>query len=282
MTYDTYEDSVHDSEPVELYTITIGSTVYRLTSTSDDYTGPSGFEYTATAGLRRNSVSGGGPDTRRDFLTIEIPGDHAIPEQYINNVPGSLTEVTIDRVQRQDGDEESIQIFSGRISAVAFEQSGRRAKLRVEPLITAQSKTVPTITYQSSCNRVLYDSGCGISDSDPSYVLSGAAVTAVDGNTITVTGASGFGDGFFTGGFVESDGASERRMVLDHTGDVLTMLLAFGSSPLGADVTVYAGCDKSINDCRDKFGNNTANFQGFAWIPTKNPFETGIQVGGDS
>jgi hypothetical protein len=36
-----------------------------------------------------------------------------------------------------------------------------------------------------------------------------------------------------------------------------------------------AGCDHSVSTCAARFGN-LANYGGFPFIPTKNPFSTGV------
>ena len=40
-------------------------------------------------------------------------------------------------------------------------------------------------------------------------------------------------------------------------------------------VTGYAGCDRRIDTCWDKFDNGL-NSEANAWFPNKNPFQTGI------
>lgn len=278
MVFSTHEESQQGSKPIELYTFTIGAAITRVTSAEDDITEDADL-FTAVP-IKRTSVTGGGPDARKDHLILEVPGDNTIATQYINSIPGVTAIVTIERLQRPDfspGPPEVVRIFQGKISSVLFEKSGRLAKIRVEPLITAQSKSIPTFTYQGLCNNVLFDDLCKVDDTDPSFRLSTAAVTDVTSNNITVTGAGSNGDGYYTGGFVESAGAAERRLILQQTGEVLTLLLPFGTSPLGTNVTVFAGCDHSISTCKSKF-DNVINFGGFAFIPSKNVFETGIRI----
>ena len=276
MAYSTFEESQEGSAPIELYTITIGATIYRYTSAEDDITEAADV-YTAIP-LQRGTVKGGGPDTRKESLTLTVPGDNAVAKLYVDSVPGVAGQVVIERIQRGDGASyEVIQIFEGRIASVAFQRAGREAKIKIVPLVAATSKPVPNHTYQSLCNHVLYDDLCQVDDTSPSFRLSTAAVTAVSGNTITVTGADSNGDGYFTGGFVESAGAVDRRMILDQTGAVLTLHLPFTASPLGTNVTVFAGCDHAVSTCKSKF-DNVINFGGFAWVPSKNVFETGIRI----
>tara|TARA_R110000737_G_scaffold47134_6_gene67070 strand:+ start:6874 stop:7704 length:831 start_codon:yes stop_codon:yes gene_type:complete len=276
MTYEAFEELQEGSAPIELYTVTIGATIYRWTSAEDDITEAADV-FTAIP-IERGTLKGGGPDTRKEFLVITVAGDNPVAVQYIGSVPGVEGTIKIERIQRGDGPTfQVITLFNGTISSAAFTNAGRTAQLRIVPLVTSQSKPVPTDTYQGLCNRVLYDDQCQVDDTSASFRLSTAAVTAVSGNTITVTGADANGDNYYTGGFVETSSSDDRRLILDQTGTVLTLLLPFTTSPIGTNVTVFAGCDHSISTCKSKF-NNVVNFGGFAWVPSKNVFATGIRI----
>lgn len=274
MTFDAFEISQDGSAPVELYTITVGAVISRWTSAEDDITEAADV-FTAT-NVKRDKITDGGSDNKQQSMTLTVPGDNPVVTQYINSVPGVKADVRIERIQRPDGPTyEVIRIFEGRIESVAFEQQGRVAKIKVEPRVTAQSREIPRFTYQGLCNHVLYDTRCQVNDSDPSFRLSSAAVTAESGRTITVTGAGLNGDGYYTGGFVESGGGSDHRLIIDQTGDVLTLHLPFATSVLATVVNVFAGCDHTVATCKSKF-DNVINYGGFAYIPTKNPFTTGL------
>jgi len=276
MAFSTYEESLEGSRPVELYTFTTGAAINRWTSAEDDVT--EGADLFTAVTISREAMAGGGPDQRDQSLVITVPTENAIAAQFINSVPGVATSVVIERIQRSDGPGfEVIKIFEGRVAAVAFSDHGRLAKINVDPLVTATSRTIPRFNYQGLCNHVLYDDLCQVDDTDPAFRLSAAAVTAVSGNTITVTGVTAFGANFFNGGFVESLGGVDRRLILSSSGDVLTLLLPFSASPLGSTVIVFAGCDHSISVCKNKF-NNVINYGGFAFVPTKNIFQTGIST----
>ncbi len=214
MTFAAFEESQEGSRPVELFTFTTGAVINRWTSAEDDV--PSGGNTWTAVNISREKLSGGGADQRDQNLVITVPSDNAIAAQYINAVPGVPTTVLIERIQRTDGPSfEVITLFEGRIASVGFEDHGRRAKINVHPLVIATSRTIPRFNYQGLCNHVLYDDLCQVDDTDPAFRLSAANVTAVSGNTITVTGVTAFGAGFFDGGFVESNGGADRRLILE-------------------------------------------------------------------
>lgn len=271
MTFTAQESSQEGSRPFELYTITIGSSIVRYTSAEDDVV-EAADTFTAT-NIQRSKLQGGGPDSRDESITLTLPGDNSVVKQYINSVPGIKADVLIERMQRDDVTEETIIIFQGRITSVAFEENGRIAKVEVKPRVSAQSRPVPRFTYQGLCNHVLYDSACQVDDTDSNYRLSSAMVTAESGNTITVTGADLQPDGWYTGGYVE--GNNDFRLIINHVGTLLTLHLPFASSALDTSVNVFAGCAHTIAVCNSKFSNVT-NFGGFAYVPTKNIFQTGL------
>jgi uncharacterized phage protein (TIGR02218 family) len=274
MAFDTYEESQEGSRPIELYKFTTGASIKLYTSAEDDIT-ESGDVYIAIP-ISRNKLNGGGPDQRDESLIITVETENEIAQLYINSVPGIFTEVEVSRVQRSDGPGyEVVQIFAGRIAAVAFRDKGRTAEINVAPLVSAVSRAIPRFNYQGLCNHVLYDDLCQIDDTDVAYRLSSAAVTAESGNTVTVSGVGAFGTNWFTGGFIETLGGVDRRLITASSGDVLTLLLPFAVTPVGSLAIVFAGCEHTIPVCKSKF-NNVINYGGFAFVPTKNIFQTGI------
>jgi len=274
MTFATYEESQEGSKPIEVYTITIGTVVYRWTSSEDNIT--VGSNVFTSIGISRDKLQGGGPDQRDKVVSLTVNGTNPLAIRYISSVPGQRATVQIQRVQRTDGPSyEVIAIFEGQISSVSFDEGGRKAKIRVEPILSATSRIIPRTKYSSVCNNVVYDSRCQVSDTDAAYLLSSANVTAEVGRTITVTGAGLKADGFYTAGLVTNENGTDQRLIIDHVGDLLTLHITFAESVLGTSVDVLAGCDHSIATCKTKF-NNVKNFRGFAFVPTKNIFESGL------
>lgn len=108
-----------------------------------------------------------------------------------------------------------------------------------------------------------------------SYKFTGP-VASVSGNTITVTGATAQPDGYYNSGYVKPAGLQDFRMILDHTGDVLTLLLPFANALTGLNVDIFAGCDHDISGhCNTRF-SNVGRHGGFAFVPKVNPFKSGI------
>jgi hypothetical protein len=120
-----------------------------------------------------------------------------------------------------------------------------------------------------------------VDDTDSRWRLT-VDVSAQSGATITVPGAGGFGADWWVGGFVEIDGGDDARLVLAQSGNDLTLLLPFPQSAVGRQIIAFAGCDHTITTCDTKFDtpedtdSNVINYGGFAFVPTRNPYQTGL------
>ena len=121
--------------------------------------------------------------------------------------------------------------------------------------------------YQVSCPHVLYDvNTCRLSES--SYVIT-STISFISGNELSIRGLSNFGDGYFTGGKLKV--GNNLMMIVRHVGNSVYMIDALDGADLEDEVNVWPGCDRSMTTCTSKF-NNTLNFGGLPYIPTKNPF----------
>lgn len=274
MTYEQFETSVEGGRPAELYQIVQGPDTFLWTSSEEEIT-VGGQTFEPVPGLRRGKV-GDGEDERKAILEVELPASNTFARRFIGIVPSPKAVFTLMRFHRQDApNPELVTLFEGLVHSVSFQQGGRLAKMAVQPAISAFVRQIPRWTFQGSCNWVLGDPDtCTVDLDDPAFRLDGT-VSDVTGLTITVPGAAAFGDDWFRAGFVEALSGYEFRMVIDHTGDVLTFLLPFPQSVLGQTVTVKAGCDHTragAHGCGPKFDNG--KFHGaFPYIPDKNPFQ---------
>lgn len=265
MSFDTYEESQESGGRVELYTIAIGSSTYRMHDdivATIDYGGNTYY---------RTAISRGEIVTDQEHLLIYLPGGHPFPIKFTSKTPGQQATLIARAYHREDPSDVRV-IYNGLVRAVAFTKDMSKASLSVVPVGKAFDKEVPERTYQAACNNVLFDGNCKVSSSLFSFV---GNVTSESGNTITVAGLeSSKGDGWATGGHI-SFGTQDYRLVLEQNGDDLLLNLPFYSSVLGNSVTVYAGCDISVGTCDSKFGNSE-NFGGHPYVPTKNIFVKGL------
>jgi len=266
MTYDSYETSIEAGEPVELYEFSVGGLTFRFTSSENPLT-LSGYEYAPDA-IERNEIVNT-TDEKQDRIEVRMPATNDFAARYMLLPPGNQATLTIRRIHR--GDAEAIVYFKGVVHAVTFVENGTKALAAVLAITSARDREVPRHTYQCLCNHTLFDAGCGINEATYTHALT---CTAASGETITLAGAGALGADYFVAGFLEYGG--EYRTVIAQAGNVLTILVPFTTTPIGFSVSARAGCRLRLTtDCRDKFAN-AINFGGFPYVPTKNPFATGL------
>jgi uncharacterized phage protein (TIGR02218 family) len=268
VTYQALEEGTESGRPVETYKFTIGSTVYRYTSAPFDHQPPYDSNDYFSRAISRTSAKQTTED-RRTPLEITLPTDDALAQRFIDVPPGP--EVTLEITRYHIGDTEAYVIWSGRIIGAAYLQEGGVCTLSGVTDEAAFSRSIPRFKYQGLCNHVLYDTLCTVARASFKYT---GTVSAVVGNTITVSGLSAKGADWAVGGYVDN-GASDYRLVVSQSGDILTLFLPFETSPLGSSVDVYAGCNHTIDVCTSKF-SNAVNYGGFPFVPTFNPFDRGL------
>ena len=265
MTFDGYEMSQEGGSRIELFSLAIGSDIYRMHDDIADTINYVGDDY-FKAFVERGRIA-----TGQEHLTITLPGDHDFSKQFTTIAPGQLGTLTIYSYHRADPSDVRV-IYKGVIRSVAFTADMSISKLSVVPVSEAFDKQIPQRTFQAACNNVLFDADCKISAGSYKYTN---VVTDVTGNTITVQSLSSTkGDGWATAGYV-AHGALDYRLILEQSNDILTLALPFYANVLGLTLDVYAGCGRNIGMCDSKF-NNKDNFGGCPYVPTKNIFLTGL------
>lgn len=269
--FETYEESVEGSRPVELYTLSLGTSEWRYTSSDGDYV--IGSDTWTPFPISRSPREQSQEDQDQQ-VEVRLPGDAPLARQYIISVPGEAATIIIERVQILDGTQQRVILLEGTVQSVTYEQGGEIAVLSIVTLQSAFSRTLPRDVYSAVCNHVLYDERCKVPE--VSFRVT-QEVLAVSGNTLTINGLNAEVDNYYQAGFVELTGAvRDFRLILLQVGNLVTVTLPFGTNPLGELVRVYAGCAHTADVCQAKF-DNLINFGGFPFVPTKNPFQTGLK-----
>jgi uncharacterized phage protein (TIGR02218 family) len=268
MAYDTLEGSVSGAQPVELYRWQHAAEVVAATSADAEQT-HEGVTYTPAA-IERGAVVQG-DDIQRADLDVVVPAAHPVAALFSLGPPVDRVLLTVYR--RHAGDAETVPVWRGRV--LSCEWSGIQARLRHEPQWTAIRRAGLRRVYGYTCPHVLYGSACGV-------VASGRAVAGtvatVSGVAVTVAAAAGYADGWFRGGYLlmvaAGTGRQYRAWILAHAGAALTLHLPL-ALVAGDAVTMYPGCDRSLDTCTAKFAN-AVNFGGFPWTPSKSPHKVTI------
>jgi uncharacterized phage protein (TIGR02218 family) len=273
MSFDALENSREESQVLELYTFVFGAETFRFTSYNNDIVW-AGLSYTATQ-ISRTATQNSVEDAINQ-LTIIATLDNPVAQKFINNVPGSNGSVQVLRANANDVLEETIVEFEGFVASVKFDGE-LEAQILCNPSTNVFKRTGPRYTYQGICNHILYDARCKIAR--PLFTFSGL-VSSVSGSQITVNGLSAKGVGWSVGGFVQAPTGApvDKRMILEQSGDTITLLLPFSIAVLGTTVDVLAGCLHSLAICDSKF-SNVINYGGHPYVPRKNPFNSTLRGG---
>lgn len=270
-TFDLRESSTEDSKPVELYEFILGSTSYRFTSAEDDVVIGSDTYLTSAIGRSRLEQ---GSDQNNRTLTVTMPASFSLPQLYVGVPPGQQATINIYRYQRNEVPSFGTQIllFKGQVQTCRFPNDGHSAEFACRSIESALNRNIPRFSFMGMCNHILYDSNCGVLEADFDYI---GNADLVDENQVTINGLAASGIDF-TGGYVRPTGTVDFRMVLSQSGDVLTLLLPFAEDPTGSNLQAFAGCDHVLTgDCALIF-DNVENFGGYAFVPNKNIFQTGL------
>jgi hypothetical protein len=274
-TFDTLESSVEESRPIEVYQFAQGSTVRFFTSFQTAVTMNGDLHVPET--ITRGKISQG-VDARRRTLTITGPSSNEFAAQYVNIVPSQKATLSIIRLQRDESPtfDTQVLVYKGQVRSVRFPQDGHTAEIGCQTIESAASQNIPRYTYMSLCNHILYGAGCGV---DPlSFNVIGAA-SAVSGSVLDVAGLNTWqtaGGWSVVGGYATPTLELDPRLIVGNTGDQIELLLPFGTDVSGMDVQVFAGCDHDVaGDCGGTF-DNVIEHGGFPFVPSKNPFQTGL------
>lgn len=273
--FETFELSVEQSRPVELYNWSVAGSTFFMTNQDASLTLYNSSTSTSTtympvAVTREEIIIS--RDARTQALVVGIPTAHPLAQLYANNLPGTSCDLSIYRIQSLDSTQTQQLMFFGTVKSVAFTDKDGMAQVGVLPISINLERQVPRDVFSANCNHVLYDAGCTVPSTSFQYNGTAAALT---GAVLTVTGVQAAkGTGWAIAGFVLWE--TNYRLVLGQTGDDLSLILPFNQSPVGSTVSVFAGCDHTINTCNGEFENG-ANFLGFPNMATVNPFVSGIQ-----
>jgi uncharacterized phage protein (TIGR02218 family) len=260
MSYIEREQSVFAGQPFELYLFETLDESWRLTSSDQVRSGPLGPSdlYTPTAMMR--TALGKGPEDKANSLTVTIPRDHALAQQFIGYMP--VTPLTLIIYRGHEGESETIVQFTGGVTSAKFDED---CELNCAPEEQCLQQKIPRMKYQTPCNKIIYSLACGATK-----ISTSATVSAVAGDVVSAGAFSGHADGWFNNGYLEW--GNFKRMIIHHVSNDVTLLAPILGLTAGQAVVAYRGCNRTFAECVGIFANGP-NFWGFEWIPVRNPFK---------
>lgn len=265
------EASVHDAEPIECYEFVGSYQTYRYTS-SDLTVIVNGQTFVPLA-MKRSNIKVGTYEDDQTQLEVELPISCSLVKDYGFQVTPPRLLLNLYRVHRgTDFATDWAIVWKGLVSNCAV--TNNKAKLLIPSVFgAAMSGSIPSVYYQTPCNHVLFDFGCKIPRAANMITTT---ITAISGNNVELADNGGKPDGFFIGGEVADIEHNDRRMIIGHAGNNLTVNYPFSNLKIGANVEVTRGCDHGFStDCKLKY-DNQINFGGTPFIPIVNIFREGL------
>lgn len=265
MSYSDIEESVELSQPVELYTFSYAGNTFAYTNDTEDIT-LDGVEYAAIPIHRGETEQNG--DAEKANMEITVSRDSEIGELFKTAPPSEPMTVTVHQYHRlMQGNK--IVIWKGRVVALSWK--GSELIMTSENVFASLLRIGVTRKFSRQCTHSLYSGQCRANREE--HVIRTTAATIIK-NTFRVPVT--LPEGYYAGGYAvwrnANTGVTERRPITENTETTVT-IVGFPSGLLVdvVEITMYAGCDHTMNTCKDKF-NNLVNYGGQPFIPLNNPF----------
>lgn len=257
------EASLSLSRPVELYLFENGQTRYAYTSGSRPHLHADGQVYSPLA-IKRGKIQRSAEDFKNK-LTIEMPGDSQIPLLFRNSLPTNHVYLRVFRAQR-DEKEKFINIFSGEVSSVAWNNSV--ATIECNPASALLRRQTLRMGYHAQCNHHLFDDMCGLRIEQWQEEV--IVIEIKDSGYQVVIEGKSQPDAYYIAGLMSVNNR-DYRTVMGIQDDIIDLMSPIDGLKPGDKVKLSKGCDRSAASCSSF--NNFDNFFGCLTIPDLNPFE---------
>lgn len=264
MSWNQFEYSTADGRPVTLYEFIRGDVVFYRYTNADRDIEVGGHIWTQTA-ISDNGLSAGSGNS----LDITAPVDNAVVQLFRGIPPSSPLRIRIHRFHIDDTAAEFRTVWVGTVKEVKRETIDR-ARMLTSSLASTFNQVGLRLTWSRACPYALYDHNCKVNQQQFAV---GVTIQALDGAGVTVNLPGGLAEDHFSGGYIEwmVDGVIERRGMKAQNGNQIGLLGGTVGLSVGQAVTLYPGCNRTIDVCAAKFTNHL-NYGGTPHMPGKSPY----------
>lgn len=263
MTYLAQETARYAGQPVELFKFRRRAQCWLYTSADQTVTYNTEDYLPVTisrSAFERSDEAGS------SSVEVRLARGLSLVNELRAGTPPTPVSATIYRLHRTDP--EAIVLFRGEVLNAGM-QSEELVVRCVSPL-SAEERAVPRYVIMRTCPHVLYGPACALDPDD--WDVAGTVVSVTGGGiTVNVTEAGTKASGYFNAGVLRVDGTDKRGFIVAHSGTTLTLLDPVPGLAATNAVTLQAGCDHTVETCRDRF-SNVPNFGGYPLHPERNPF----------
>lgn len=279
-------------KPVELYAFTLGSASWFWTSAEIAVTVAAGAIPGLNGGLATTftpmAIARGrvvvNDEATSQTLEVTVLRTNAIAQLFNDRrgISGPLV-LTIYGWQRDDVGPSPAPtyatLFTGEVQHATFSDTG--CVLVCGPFQQRVQRRLLQLLYQPTCNNLLYDARCGLAQAAFTHMLGDPTINGqhlvlgVHDAAVFVNDVATYGRPRLLNGLAITtvDGQSVTSPIIaqDCAAGVVTLLDQLPSAGAYFEGMLVEGCDKTRPTCVQQF-NNFANFQGFEFVPTRNPF----------
>ncbi|HBO4355109.1 phage BR0599 family protein [Pseudomonas paralcaligenes] len=266
MSHSARESSIAAGEPIRLYKFRRGVLVWLYTSAAFDIPIGSEIYRTVRGGITDDGIRRTG-ELSADRLKVTAPAGLDVAQLYRGVPPSAEIELII--YDAHFGEAQAEVAWWGSIESVRWPALDR---CEISGLTLLATLDVPglRLTWERNCGAALFDRHCKVNRDLWRVEL---AIQSRTGEALSSGGAVAYGDGWFSGGFVEwpvGAGEYDRRAIEHHQGSTLQIL--GGTSGIPNSVRAYPGCARTAQVCKDKF-NNLLNLRCDPNLMGTNPFD---------
>lgn len=256
------DQSEQDGNRVELFEFLAGDVYYRYHNGQRDLT-YNGLLWLPTQIKRgRSSVN---QNKLRNSTKVSMSNTNEFAAAFIGQAIDA--DVTVRILQVHLGATGERIVWTGRITkAVAPDEMS--VEFDCQSSLTVLAREGLRAKFERACPHQLYSGGCRLTRTNYEVTVNAVQESGAQLSHATFAGQP---DGWWSGGVVEN-AVGERRLVIAHSGAIVTLSRPFITGANGGTVKIVPGCDKTLTTCNSKF-NNSSNFGGVWYLPTKNPFE---------
>lgn len=204
--------------------------------------------------------------------------------EFSSGVPHPPVYVDVVEFIRADGySSVALRTFSGLVAGVKRNAAGRKGYVSMSALPV--KARLQTVSLGEPCNHQcinrLGDGRCQVPMvANPNFLS--VVISSIDGTAVTMSTSisSGLQDRFYQRGFLRYQGLEigiqDWRNEVEGDKQVFFMNRRPPSSWVGIQVSLFSGCDKSVETCTSRY-NNRSNFNGRGYhMPAYHPnFEDG-------
>lgn len=282
--FETNEQSRWLGRPVRLFVFERQSQVWRYCNADRDLIIDGNTYYAAQ--IDRSEIKQT-VERAKDKITIKMaylrdpaapayPVTQTLGDNWFPYIPSSTVYVTCLAAHHGDAGQPAIE-WIGQVTQPKFTDA--ELELTCEPSGSASQARNQGAKWQRGCWKTVYSTGLRGCNLNPADFQVEGTLSGVSGLTLTAT-AFGTAPFNLAGGalsWANDDGIIERRSIMSHDGNTITVL--YGASDLapGCDVVALPGCPRTWAACEAR--GNTINYGGAIYKPGKNPKEESMSWG---